>query len=320
MTSVAIRMPVHSRWGVVFRCTVAVVLSFADLISDIVMIVIYFRQGKNFYAYATIACCLTSLVLQAFFVILQNRKSKRLLVRDMLILLTFTKPAWNTYLVCIGRERSPEQVFSPLTEMVASKGCELLGESIPGSVIQTYAVLTQTSIRNTRAALLSLSLSYAATAYISSTLIYDLDLDTHRRRNQPGMYGLLRKYNFDGPPNRRLFSKVKFRLLFVPPPLSFSPADRQLSRTTAFAAMIGMSAAQIASRSAGFAMVAAVSGPLMAAIFFVEFGLFLLYKMARRDLTYVFSLESKCLGLAITLYLRFLRFIMAGMVGFLQER
>ena len=126
MVVIATRLLQDSNWGLIMRLVIGVLLSFTDVATDTYMILRYIKNDQLVYAYATIACIGTSIFLQAVLVVAQYHKaSRRRLIRELAIVFSFTKPIWDTYAVCVGREHSAEQSVSPLTELLIGKGCEL---------------------------------------------------------------------------------------------------------------------------------------------------------------------------------------------------
>jgi len=72
------------------------------------------------------------------------------------------------------------------TELTYSKGIEMFSESIPSSVLQTYAVLQAKEVD--RAALFSILSSVSAIAFAGATISLDHDIDPVKRINSPDFY------------------------------------------------------------------------------------------------------------------------------------
>jgi hypothetical protein len=286
MTTIAAELVRESSWGMVLRLTIGTIIGIVDVMSDIVMTVFYFRNNQPVFAQATIVCVAQSILFQTIIVLAQYRNaSRRRLLFELAIALSFTKPIWDTYHVCSGKEQDIEQLFSPLSELSIIKLSELVGESIPGSIIQTYAYIA--SPRRTNLALTSIVTSIATIAYISVTVTYDFDSDPHRRKTQPWMYGML----------------------------PYSP----LRRVTAFVSMFFLSFSQIVGRILSYAMLATI-GTRMGYFVLVEMVLYLLVKILRRDFVYWLPIESRYYTILWTLGLRIFRKIVCDVTGLLQER
>ena len=205
------------------------------------MVVLYFRQGRDFFAHATIACCCTSFVLQATIAVIQNKSDRRIMIRELLVLLTFMKPACDAWQLLSGNERGSKQTMSPSSEIMLCKGAELFGESIPGSFIQTFAFVTLDSSHRSSIALVSILVSISTTAFMSASISFDLDLDPFRRRVQPDMYGMI--------------------------------ADSSSGRTATFASVFFLALMQIISKILACALIAASSPFLLVSILGGEMAL-----------------------------------------------
>ena len=271
------------------RLVIGLVLSLTDMVTDIVMVVTYFKQDQNIFAYATIACVAVCIAIQAAVVLAQYQKaSRQRQLFEVALVLSFAKPVLDTYRVCSGKEQDVEQTFDPLLELVLGKGTELIFESIPGSIIQTYAYISQDRSKRSTVALASLLTSMATTAYVSVSIAYDFDIDPSRRRKQPGMYGMI-------------------------------PAASS-GRAAAFGSMFLLALTQVLGRTLACALLAAKSATLLVCILGGEMALYMLFKLLRRDFTYWMPIESKALSVLASVLMRSFRKILADVTGLLQER
>ena len=291
MTIIATEIVRESSWGMVMRLLFGTIISIADVVSDIVMIIYYIKSNQTVFAQATIICVAQSILFQIIIVFAQYKNaSRRRLLSELAIALSFTKPIWDTYNVCSGKEQDAEQLFSPLSELSIIKLAELAGESIPGSIIQTYAYTMRrniTSPHQRALALTSIVTSMATIAYISVTVTYDFDSDPHRRKTQSSMYGML----------------------------SYSP----LRRVTAFVSMFFMSLSQVVGRIVACAMLARI-GTRMGYFLLFEMSLYLAVKIARHDFVYWLPNENRFYTIILTFGLRMFRKIVCDFTGLLQER
>ena len=70
-----------------------------------------------------------SMSIQLLITFVQNMKrSKMIILREMIFVITFTKPIIDSYRVGKGLEQEVDTLFAPLNEMLFSKACELACE------------------------------------------------------------------------------------------------------------------------------------------------------------------------------------------------
>ena len=102
------------------------------MITDIFVIRDYFRIGDTTSAYTLMAMIGLSIVAQLIIAYVQNRKkSKWVLISELLIVLSGLKPAVDAYRVATGYSNELN-TFDPLVDMSFGKATELACESIPG--------------------------------------------------------------------------------------------------------------------------------------------------------------------------------------------
>jgi len=246
-----------SIYGMVYRVTVGAVLSTVDAVTDIYVIRTYY-QSEELYgqANAMLAMLLGNIIVQLITVYTQYRRKSWLVIgKEVLITMTFLRPAVDAYRVSTNHE-DKEASMDPLTEMIGNKLCELACESIPGCVLQLYVWLSAPDIAGTYA-FVSIGISCLTTGFTSAMIAFDCDVDVIRRKNQPKFYGYI-------------------------------PNDNSL-RGRCFILMTLMSSLHNLSRSLGCALLA-FSGAEMALPFIGgEIGLYLVFKIIRQDFHYWIS-------------------------------
>jgi hypothetical protein len=175
-------------FGMVFRVTLGAVLASADTISDVVMTNEYFNEGRSGLAWATLGMLLVCLILQLTVVYFQNRGgTKKVLARELLLTAVFMKPAADAWKLANGHEQEAHHIFTPLMENIFTKSIEIVAESIPGGVIQMYAIISSSKQPSTTA-VASIAMSVALTGYTSAMIGYDKDTDPSSRKDK-GFYG-----------------------------------------------------------------------------------------------------------------------------------
>ncbi|GMH74002.1 hypothetical protein TrLO_g9738 [Triparma laevis f. longispina] len=237
----------------VFRLLFGVLLSTFDIITDIYMIYTYYSASENGFAVATLASLASNLGVQLLLVFFQTRKqSLRRMFREMMYALTFAKPGVNVYHVMLGVEQEVVSFASPKVEMFMSKGIKLICEAIPGTIFQSYAYLTGSN--QSSAALFSLAVSVFTTAFTSTGISFDKELDQKGRDHAPAFYG------------------------YVP-----IGAGR---KAKAFVLMFCISACQLTAKALAVALCAVEGGDTVIAYLVGEMLLFFAYKFARGDFWY----------------------------------
>ena len=108
-------------------------LSIVDMISDVAMVKVY-STGHRKYAMATLILLCLNLFFQLMFVVVQNAKrGARVLLREVLFVLTFVKPGVDVYRVVTMQKNAANNMISAQNEMLIMKSVELTMECILGS-------------------------------------------------------------------------------------------------------------------------------------------------------------------------------------------
>jgi hypothetical protein len=112
-----------------------------DMVTDVQVIVEYLNTpGKKAYAYQMMGMVGTCLIFQLLVVFVQTRKApKAKMAKEMLIVLSGLKPGFDAYQVAKGTEQSEGSVWDAAQELAATKGVEMVAESIPGALPSAHA-------------------------------------------------------------------------------------------------------------------------------------------------------------------------------------
>ncbi|GMH74049.1 hypothetical protein TrLO_g9753 [Triparma laevis f. longispina] len=165
-------------------------LSMFDTLTDLYMIWTYYATGGNGFANASLISLLANVALQIAIVLMQTRKqAKGRLFKEILCVVSFTKPGVDAYRVIIGADNEAGSIMDPKTEMIFIKCCELVAEAIPGTLIQTYAFLVGSNQSN--AAVFSLIVFVFTASFTATGISFDKDVDKYGRRHTSGFYHLL---------------------------------------------------------------------------------------------------------------------------------
>jgi len=169
---VAKRLLGEVSWGLKLRVTMGAGLSILDLATDIFVIVGYMgRVETKGYGWILLGMLAASMALQLVVVIAQNKGKPRVMMNDMLIVLTAMKPAIDCYRCCAGQEMEGHQAFDAKTELMATKCVEMACESIPGSLLQLYVLLKVGNV--SRATVGSVLVSAITTGFSSASISFE---------------------------------------------------------------------------------------------------------------------------------------------------
>ena len=256
-------------WGLKMRVAMGAGLSILDMATDIFVIARYVGTVETRgYGWLLLGMVVASMVLQLCVVLMQNKGKPRVLAKEMLIVMTGLKPAIDAGRVCAGQEMEEHHAFDAKSELMMTKGVEMISESIPGTLLQMYVLV---KVRNaSRATVGSVVVSAMTTGFSSASISFDFDVDPAARKHTSAFYG----YVPDGG-----------------------------SRTVIFGCMILNSALLLLLRSLSAAMLMVVSKRYFVAYMAGDMALYLLLKVARGDFHYWMPIDG-AFGLFASLMLR----------------
>jgi len=163
-----------------FRVYFGALISLLDMYTDIEAIVRFFGEGKNDFAYANIAFIAVSLICQLIVVLVQNKKRGwKVIAKESLIVASMLKPAVDAKRVAAGNIQAEDAFADPQMENTFTKCAEMFGESIPSSVLQTYALLGSGEL--SFGPVRSIVVSCLAIAYSSTVISMDFDTNPVNR-------------------------------------------------------------------------------------------------------------------------------------------
>jgi hypothetical protein len=162
-------------------------LSLLDTFFDIYMVIKFGNEGEWGYALFILATVLMNLLAQMFIVYIQNSKmgTKRL-VREAVITVLALKPAVDAFRVANGEEKHPNMLFDSEVELGLVRVIEVVCESIPSSILQSYAFMK--AEKKSKAAAASIIVSALTISFASSVISYDADVSPMKRRITPQFY------------------------------------------------------------------------------------------------------------------------------------
>jgi len=191
--AIAKELMVASKLGLAKRVALGAGLSIMDMITDTGVINSYRASGNMADAYSLMAMIGSNMAVQLLFTYAQNRKkSKWVILRELMFVVTFLKPAVDAYRVATGH-MDEDVVFSPLQELSFGKGTELAFESIPGGVLQAYVFIN--APEKTLFLLISILISTLTTGYSSALISFDMDVSVANRKEVQLFYGYIKDSN-----------------------------------------------------------------------------------------------------------------------------
>jgi hypothetical protein len=136
MDGVATELMKRAKLGVSARAYGGAAFSVMDMISDVLVITQFFKQGRMEYAVPLIGSVALNVVLQLAVCWFQYRGLRedrwKHLLRNWLYVVTFVKPGVDAYRFSTGAERLAGSLASAQSELTWSKNCEMFCEAIPG--------------------------------------------------------------------------------------------------------------------------------------------------------------------------------------------
>ncbi|GMI34758.1 hypothetical protein TeGR_g897, partial [Tetraparma gracilis] len=295
MDTLALRLLERVSWGLKSRLYVTAGLSVLDMATDLGMVNLYMKSGQTLAGRALLAMVFLCLGLNLVMVWLQNRKckDKKIVVKEVMIVLTGLKPGFDAYRAASRTKKHDWQFMDASMEMSFSKGVEMLTESIPGTVLQLVAYMEEKQKNAdyiSYQALVSMVLSALTAGFTSATISFDWDTDPKRRKNQPSFYG------------------------YVP--------DRSAARTAIFVCLTLNSTLLLLLRSAGVALLfAADKGYYVVYYFAADMSVYMLVKAARGDLYYWMKFgKNKVSMLIFAVFLRSTIKLVGEFTGIVQFR
>jgi hypothetical protein len=127
LLAIALEVVKTAPWGLAWRVSTGAFLSVLDIVTDINMILLYVStQGQENLGYTLLAMFVACIFIQLIVVIGQNWKKKERLPGEIFVVLIGMKAPWDAKNVVRGKAQEEHTVVDAKTELVFSKGAELL--------------------------------------------------------------------------------------------------------------------------------------------------------------------------------------------------
>jgi hypothetical protein len=138
MDTIAQRLLESVSWGLKMRLYTGAGLSTMDLISDLFMIYTYATTNQEGTALSLTIMVGLCLLGQMFAVFCNTNKGpRRVMLKEMLIVLSGMKPGIDAKRVADGNKKAEHAVVDPDLELTCTRCFELVCESIPGTLAST---------------------------------------------------------------------------------------------------------------------------------------------------------------------------------------
>jgi hypothetical protein len=205
--------------GIVVRAIVATLLGTGDLVSDLYTTVNLFSLSHLDPAYAMVAMICLSVAVQVrasspmrcipacvavrghqppvasfvapqalLAVVMTKHHGKLAMLKELFLVLTCLKPAVEIWRLAHGAEHDPGAPMRPEYAMMAGKIAERVLESIPAAILQTITLLAHADARSPWA-VVSIVIACVATAFVATTIAFNVDSDPVVRHRQPQFHG-----------------------------------------------------------------------------------------------------------------------------------
>jgi hypothetical protein len=188
MEAIATRRMRSTPLGLKARVGVGTLVSIADTVSDVLMVVSFFSAGQIGAAYGTIAMVGLNMLLQIVVAVAQTKRRGLLAVAyEVGIVLCFLKAPVDAYRVASGQKQQQGDPLDPFSMLLFGKVTEMVGEAIPALILQSAILMAIAD--PSMVAVVSIVFSCLAIAYTSTTIAYDTETNPTKRRNNPEFYG-----------------------------------------------------------------------------------------------------------------------------------
>jgi len=273
-------------WFKFVWCVGTTLVSIFDVGSDVYSILYYRSIEETEIADMMLAFLLLSLGIQLALAIAIHHENKRRALIECFTTLFYVKPGFNFWRVLTNAKLDGHEMIPPVSEMMMNMIGEVFAESIPMTVLQVYKILKSETIDPI--VLTALFASVAITASTVSYLTYTKDIDDESRRTGRLFYGFI--------------------------PLS------GIRLIAVYGAMHVLSFSQLMAKSITIGILVHIGGKRLAiAVLSCEVGIYLIYKVLRKDFRYFLHLPQKT-SIAVSLIIRIAMKVVADFTGILHAR
>jgi hypothetical protein len=174
--TIAQRLLESVSWGLKMRLYTGAGLSTMDLLTDVYMIYTYSTTGQQGTALSLAIMVGLCLLGQLLFVWSNTRKGpRRVMLKEMLVMLSGLAPGIHAMRVANGSERREGANVSAEMELTVSRGMEMSCEAVPGSILQLHSLLRSMKGGGplSKVALGSIIVSALTTGFSAATISFE---------------------------------------------------------------------------------------------------------------------------------------------------
>jgi hypothetical protein len=286
MNTLGKRILASSRKGAQWRVCSGATLSTLDSFSDTYMIFQFFRDENFVMAWGVSITIIANLALQAFIGFGQNRKmSVKYVVRELFMTALMLQPVVLAWRVATGEEKGKDLLFRPELELSLSRITELIAESLPSIILQSYAFIK--AKKKSKLALTSIIISAMTISFIGTIISWDFDTLPHNRHKLPTYFGYIKN----------------------------DPSSRLLT----FIAMFLVTVSHILMKTLSTSLLMLVNSTWLLIVMVGEMSAYLLMKLARGDMRYWFNIPGS-LGMVVSVVVRIASKLLADHTACLHMR
>jgi hypothetical protein len=117
-----------------------------------------------------------------------KHRGKLAVLIEVFLVLTCLKPTVEIWRLAHGAEHDPGAPTDPKAAMIYGKIIERVLESIPAAILQTITLLDHADARSAWA-VASIVIACVATAFVATTIAFNMDTDSDLRHKYPQFYG-----------------------------------------------------------------------------------------------------------------------------------
>ena len=170
-----------ARIGLTVRIFVALVLTYEDITTDILVSIEYKETGREGFFRASMGILVVAILLHCTIAWMDSKKKEpNQRIRRLAIALSLMTPIVDAYNVWTGKEADHDLQFTPEEALVISRIIELVFESLPESVLQVYILLNTDREDVSSLMVVSILASLSAAAFImcDSSISYEREYMT----------------------------------------------------------------------------------------------------------------------------------------------
>ena len=169
-------------------------VSILDLSSDVYIVIKYMNEPRTSgYGVSLLFCIVLCLMLQTLTTSLQMARKPGRIPLELCFIWMGVKPAVDSYRVAVGKEIEKWEAFDSKLVHTCTKMDEMIAESIPGCILQIYALfrVIEDGSPVSKAAVGSILVSAVTTGLASKNISWNFDDDPTCRAKVPDFYGYL---------------------------------------------------------------------------------------------------------------------------------